>query len=74
MRERELAPALPARQAATKTVLPRLKGGGAVCRGRVDEGSRGLSRAWLWHNDDAAADGAALTASGQSENIAMWGV
>lgn len=66
-RARTSACTLPARQAAPKTALPR-EGG------RVDEGSRGLGRAWLWHNDDAAAAAAgdALTASGQSEDIEMW--
>lgn len=71
MREREVEPALPARQAAPKTALPWPKKGGGRCR--VDERSRGLSRAWLWHNDDAAAAGDALTASGQSEDMAMCG-
>lgn len=67
-RARTSAYTLPARQAAPKTA----RRGGR----RADEGSRGLGRAWLWHNDDAAAAAAgdALTASGQSEDIAMWGV
>lgn len=69
-RARTSACTAPARQAAPKTALPREEGG----RGRVDEGSRRLGRVWLWHNDDAAAAGDALTASGQSEDLAMWRV
>lgn len=67
---REQAPAL--RQLDKLPRKPRCQGrrGG----GRVDEGSRRLGRVWLWHNDDAAAAGDALTASGQSEDLAMWRV